>query len=58
MKYHGKLAIVMLLFFPLGNVAAGDVSKVPLVNVRQATALAFWAPTSKAAVADPDSMSL
>jgi hypothetical protein len=55
MKFHGKLAIVMLLFFPLGKVAAEDASKIPLVDVRQATILAFCAPTSKAAVADSDS---
>lgn len=55
MKCHDKLAIVMLLFFPLGKVAAEDASQIPLVDVRQATILAFWAPTSKAAVADPDS---
>ena len=55
MKCHGKLAIVVLLFFRLGKMAAEDASKVPLVDVRQATVVAFWATTSEPAGADPDS---
>jgi hypothetical protein len=56
MKCHGKLAIVMLLFFPLGEVGAEGASKIPLVDIRQATIIAFWVPTSRAAVAYPDSI--
>ena len=55
MKCHGKLAIVILLFLPLGKWPAEGASKVPLVDVRQATIVAFWTTTSEPAVADPDS---